>query len=142
MVRCKRKGRPGLGYLFRLKRSPQCGGCVFTWVGGWVRRTPVVGHLGRVVPGVRRKAPKSGALSTEYPSRSLLRTSPAVPDPVRQKDTPTAVTHRPTATPPTKGKTSTCPPARKPRAGTQPRDPTQPTSPPPSLPVTQAGNRT
>src|SRR6266542_4364648 len=69
------------------------------WVGGWVRRTPVVGHLGRVVPGVRRKAPKSGALSTEYPSRTFDRTSPAVPDPVRQRphprrSTPTAAQQR------------------------------------------------
>ncbi len=106
MVRCKRKGRPGLGYLFRLKRSPQCGGCVFTWVGGWVRRTPVVGHLGIGVPGVRRKAPKSGALSTENPSRTLPGPHPPYPtryDKGHPRRSPTAARqrHRRKARPPT-----------------------------------------
>ncbi len=41
----------------------------------------MVGHPGTGVPGVRRKAPKSGALSTEYPS--ALSTGPHPPYPTR-----------------------------------------------------------
>src|SRR6266498_6117164 len=59
----------------------------FVWVGGWVRRTPVVGHLGTVVPGVRlpRSRPtrrwraSPAELATDNPYRIPSRTRPPSP---------------------------------------------------------------
>src|SRR6266511_4091509 len=79
----------------------------FVWVGAWVPRTPVVGHLGTVVPGVRLPRSRPARRWRASPAASLPPGTPtgfpAVPGqrprPGPTKATPAAVTHRPYSNP-------------------------------------------
>src|SRR6266511_2804269 len=61
----------GAGYLFRLEWSPKCCGCECRWVGGCLPRTPVVGHPGTVVPGVRLPRSRPARRWRASPAASL-----------------------------------------------------------------------
>ena len=56
--------------------------------GGCVHRTPVAGHPGTAVSGRSPESAQSGALSTEFPSRTFGRTSAAAPDPAPPRPPP------------------------------------------------------